>query len=241
MNWKAVCTLCAISACVAGRSFAGPVNIAVDIDSTVVIPSNGSAPPAVETQPGFTSWDLTNIGTTATKSVGGVTFTVFGFLLPGQSRYRNALLPSDIPGDFLLRDLVYNETFDNCFIGLRIAGLDVGTYAMQSWHYDGLHNVLDAGNTNFIQIEVRNQGEPSPPPIVDHFAFQMAPATFQFTVDAPGQVKEIIFREDSSKDATRLNGFTLVTVPEPTTAWLTVIALGCIAQLPRRRSRHSDR
>jgi hypothetical protein len=110
---------------------------------------------------------------------------------------------------------------------------------MQSWHYDGLHNVLDAGNTNFIQIEVRNQGQPSPPPIVDNFAFQMTPATFQFNIDAPGQVKEIVFREDSLKNATRLNGFTLVTIPEPTTAWLTAVALGCIAQPTRRRRHHT--
>src|SRR5215212_9680674 len=150
MNWKAVSALCAICACVGGRSFAGPVNIAVDIDSIFVRPGTGPTPPAVETQPGFTSWDLTSVGVPeATKSIDGITFTLFGFSSPFQSRYRNAQLPSDISGDFLLRDFVFNEPDENCFVGLRIAGLDVGAYAMQSWHYDGYHIVLEAGNTNF--------------------------------------------------------------------------------------------
>lgn len=240
MNWKAVWSICAVGACLAGHSFAGPVNIAVDIDSTLVRPGTGPTPPAVQTQPGFTSWDCTSIGVPgATKSINGVTFTLFGFSTSFQSRYRNAYLLTDIPGDFLLRDFVFNESEENCFIGLRISGLDVGTYAMQSWHYDGLSHVLEEGNTNFIQIEVRNQGEPSPPPVVDNFVFRMAPATFQFSIDAPGQVKEIIFREDSAHNATRLNGFTLVTIPEPTTACLTSIALGCVAQITRRRRRHT--
>lgn len=239
MNWKTICvlcTLCAVSICPVGHTFAGPVNIAVDLDSTYALPSNGPSPLAVQTQPGFTSWDITYIDFAgATKSIDGVTFTIFG--LPGlmHSRYRNASTSADVPGDLLLRDFVFNEAEENCYIGLRITGLDVGTYAMNSWHYDGFSFVLQAGNTNFIQIETRNQGQPSPPPVVDNFAFQMAPASFQFSVDAPGQVKEIIFREDSLKNATRLNGFTLTTIPEPTTAWLTTLSLATFTHLPRRR------
>jgi hypothetical protein len=236
MNWKAAWVLCVVSACVAGRSNASPVNIAVDIDSVFVLPGTGPTPAAVETQPGFTSWDLTGVGVLgATKTVDGVTFTLFGFSSSFQSRYRNSQLPTDVPGDFLLRDFVFNETQDDCFIGLRISGLDVGAFAMQSWHYDGLHNVLDAGNSNFIQIEVRNQSEPSPPAVVDHFAFSMMPATFQFSVDAPGQVKEIIFREDSLKNATRLNGFKLISVPEPSTILVVTAAAVLLNLLPQRR------
>src|SRR5690348_548297 len=103
MSWKLVWAFGVVAACVAGRALAGPVNIAVDIDSTFVLPGTGPTPAAVETQPGFTSWNLTNISLPGpTKSIGGLTFTVFGFTSPFQSRYRNAWVPADVPGDFLL-------------------------------------------------------------------------------------------------------------------------------------------
>jgi hypothetical protein len=72
--------------------------------------------------------------------------------------------------------------------------------------------------------------------------FGPTPASFQFQVTAAGLVKEIIFREDDAPTATdsgdqnraRLNGFTLVTVPEPATAILLAMGLTALAA-PRRR------
>src|SRR5262245_21127516 len=150
---------------VAGRVSATPINIAVDLDSLNVLNGTGSPPASLETQPGFTSWDVTTLPVSgATKTIDGITFDLFGFTAGNQSRYRNAFDPRDVPGDFFLRDFVYadqNSITADPFIGLRISGLDLGTYEMQSWHYDGLFIALR--DRNFVQIEVRNQGEPSPP------------------------------------------------------------------------------
>jgi hypothetical protein len=80
---------------------------------------------------------------------------------------------------------------------------------MQSWHYD---STLTNSN-EFVQIEVRNQGQTNTPPIIDSFAFANSPAAFQVPVTTAGQVKEIVFREDSANNRTRLNGFTLTSPP----------------------------
>jgi hypothetical protein len=242
MNSTTLRLLFALLAISVNRAWATPINIAVDLDSLNIIGGNGSPPVSVETQPGFTSWDVTTLPVSgATKVIGGITFDLFGFTVAGQSRYRNAFDPRDIPGDFLLRDFVYNDDSLalNPFIGLRISGLDAGTYSMRSWHYDGLFIALR--DRNFLQIEVRNQGSASPPPIVDAFPFGFDAAEFQFDVTSSGQVKEIIFRADGGfstsgtnfVNRSRLNGFTLVSVPEPNVSVLCMFA--ALLSMGRRR------
>jgi hypothetical protein len=115
---------------------------------------------------------------------------------------------------------------------------------MKTWHYDGLGIIV--GNQdfspNFVQIEVRNQGESSPPPIIDKFPFGFAPAEFQFGVTAIGQVKEIIVREDGlGLPRSRLNAFTLISIPEPTGSTLAAIALANFMTFRRSRRSYVNR
>jgi hypothetical protein len=216
------------------RLAAAPISIAIDIDSTRISGSDTSGP--LVTQPGFVSWNLTNVGTAGSTIVEqATTFEIFGLAAANQSRVRPAG-GDGTANDDLTQDFVFNDGGSRA-VGLRISGLDVGTYSMQSWHFDS-----GVGNENFIQVEVRNMGDASGPPIVDMLPFGPTPASFQFQVTAAGQVKEIIFREDDAPTATdsgdqnraRLNGFTLVTVPEPATAILLAMGLTALAA-PRRR------
>jgi hypothetical protein len=218
-------------------AFAGPVfaavNIAVDIDSTRLSGSDTSG--TINTQPGFTSWDLTNVGTSgSTLTLDGVTFEIFGLAAANQSRIRT----SGGGGDYnsVLTDFVYNEGASARAVGLRITGLPVGTYSMQSWHYDA--SVMNS--ENYIQIEVRNQNESgSTIVLVDNRPFGTEPASFSFDVTAAGQVKEVIFREDdvatptdpTDSNRARLNGFTLT--PEP--ASLALLAFAASLAFRRRR------
>ena len=212
---------------------AAPINIAIDIDTTR---TSGSATAGqISTEPGFESWDTTNVttsGTTITKQ--GVTFELFGFAANNQSRWRSS-------GSDLLRDFVFNEGVQARAIGLRITGLEVGSYDMQSWHYDS--DALVSSQLNWIQVEVRTQGVAgSTEVLVDKHPFGTAPAVFRFDVTEPGQVREIIFREDDDaieggdpdQNRARLNGFTLDTfIPEPAAASMLVV-LGALC-LRRRR------
>lgn len=188
-----------------GPEHASAIDIAIDIDSTRTSATDTSG--AINTQSGFTSWNLTNVGTSgSTINVSGITFEIFGLADVNQSRVR----PSGNGTGFnsVTTDFVFNQGGGGG-VGLRITGLSVGTYDMQSWHFD---STLDNSN-EFVQIEVRNQGQTSPPPLVDAFAFANSPASFQVPVTAAGQVKEIVFREDSANNRTRLNGFTLTSPP----------------------------
>lgn len=217
----------------AARANCAPINIAIDIDSRRLLGgSNFSGP--IETQPGFTSWDLTTFGTAATKVEQGLTLTLFGFSTINQSRNRQAF--EGAPVNPLLSDFVFHEGSEGAFIGLQISGLEVGTYFMNSWHYDGVGQLLNS--PEFVQIEVRNQGQTAPtPPVVDHFAFGTAPAQFQFSVASAGQVKEILFREDSVTTRTRLNGFTLSNVPEP--SGIALVGLASFVFVFSRRHCHA--
>jgi hypothetical protein len=138
----------------------------------------------------------------------GITFEIFGLGAANQSRIRTSGDGSSF--DALTTDFVYNDGA-SAGVGLRITGLPIGNYNMQSWHYD---STLTNAN-EFVQVEVRNQGQPSPPPVVDNFAFSNSPASFQIPVTASGQVKEVVFREDSANNRARLNGFTLVSPAPP--------------------------
>jgi hypothetical protein len=198
----------------------GPINVAVDIDSTRKSGSDTTG--VITTQAGFTSWDLTNVlaggGAAQQLTLQGATFDIFGLAAANQSRIRPN--GGGGPEDALLIDFVFNEGAANRAIGLRISGLDPGTYSMQSWHYDSDGTVT--GTENFTKVEVRDMGG-SATTLLTKQPFGLSPLTFQFDVSAAGVVKEIIFREDDAATATdptdqnraRLNGFTLVTVPEP--------------------------
>jgi hypothetical protein len=196
----------------AGPERASAIDIAIDIDSTRISASDTSG--TINTQPGFTSWNLTNVGTSgSTITVDGITFEIFGLATANRSRVRTSGNGTAL--DSVTTDFVYNDGSGGAGVGLRIMGLPVGTYNMQSWHYDSTLN----NSNEFVQIEVRNQGQASPPPVVDAFAFANSPASFQVPVTAAGQVKEIVFREDSATNQTRLNGFTLTS---PLTVELTL-------------------
>lgn len=217
---------------------AAPVNIAIDIDSTRT--SGTATDGVIATQPGFVSWDLTDVlgagGSTITEQ--GVTFEIFG-ISNNQSRYRSTGGGGGAEDD-LLTDFVFNEGAQGRAVGLRISGLSAGLYAMQSWHYDSTSTVTST--ENFIQVEVRDPGG-SPTILVDKFPFQTAPATFQLQIDSDGQVKEVIFREDDEanpagdtgdQNRARLNGFTLVTVPEPASLGLSIAGILMVGAWRRR-------
>lgn len=217
-----------------GPVFAAAINVAVDIDSARLSGSDTSG--TIASQSGFTPWDMTTFVRTPAPSLtlNNVKFELFGFSADNQSRVRSAGGGGG-PDDALLADFVYNEGASGRAVAIRITGLDVGTYAMQSWHYDS-----GITGENFIQIEARNEGDLSSTTIlVDQRPFGQEPASFTFEVTAVGQVKEIVFREDDVATATdpndnnraRLNGFTLT--PEPASS--TLLILGTAAFAIRRR------
>lgn len=214
---------------------AAPVDVAIDLDSTRLNASDTSGD--LVTQDGFVSWNVTDVQTSGTTFVEqGVTFELFGLAGANQSRIRPAGDGSS--NDPLLRDFVYNEGATNRAIGLRMTGLDVGLYDVQSWHFDSTGSVTSTDN--FIQISVREQGG-SGTILVDDRPFSPDPAAYVIEVTEPGQVLELIFREDDEptlddpidQNRARLNGFTLVTVPEPAGA-AALAGLGLLA-LRRRR------
>lgn len=225
----------ALSVLALSAAGAGAAVIQIDIDSTRLSGTNTTG--TLATQPGFTSWDLTNVatsGTTITEQ--GVTFEIFGLNAANASRVRAT--GGGGADDSLLRDFVFNEGANGRAVGLRITGLAAGTYSMQSWHYDSDSTVTTT--ENFIKVEARDQGGSATALVTKH-PFGLTPASFSFTV-TDGVAKEIIFREDDAATATdptdqnraRLNAFTLA-VPEPATAGILVIAAGALASTRRRR------
>lgn len=209
---------------------AAPVNIAVDIDSTETL---SSILPAVDTQPGFTSWDCTQSAGPST-TIQGVTFTLLGLNI-NQSRYRDGSFPGEVPGDSLLRDFVFSDN-GALPIRLRITGLDPGTYTMQTWHYDGFPDVLAATNNRMNAIVSDASNSVNIVGFVNR-PLGVSPATFQFTVTVPGDTIDAVFSAtNGSSGRTRLNGFTLATVPEPS---ILLLALSAWSVLGVRRMRRS--
>jgi hypothetical protein len=219
----------------------GAATIAIDIDSTRLSGTDVSG--TLTTQPGFTSWDLTTFTQPAAPAVGptiteqGITFEIFG-TSANNSRIRTAGGGGGSENN-ILTDFVFNEGASGRAVGLRITNLPIGRYGMQSWHFDsGI-----AASENFIQVEVRDQGGPATL-LVDKFPFGTSPAYFAFDVTSVGQVREIIFREDDvanpagdnvDQNRARLNGFTLASIPEPSTLALAGVALGLAAWRARRK------
>ena len=192
--------------------------IMLDVDST----QGGTA---ITTQEGFTSYDATQTANgEGSIVVDGVTLTFFGGL--GGSRHRATGGGGEY--DALLRDFVFKDGA-GAGVGLRLEGLDPGTYDVQSWHFDG-----GAGITGTIQVEVRGSNPTLPSSVlVDAAPFSTEPLSYQFTVSDPGQTIELVFREDDALNRARLNGITIRPVPEPTAGLLACGALGL--GLSRRR------
>lgn len=214
---------------------AAAVVIQVDVDSTY---NNTEPPNPITTQPGFTSYDAGSGagGATAqrTITVDGVDITFFGGI--DGSRHRDEVdVPSGGGGggayDALLRDFVYNDG-NGAAVALRLVNLPLGTYDVTSWHWDSL-----PGTPGMTQVEVRNQGVASSTIILaNEVPFSQEPIRYQITVDQEGEVLELIFRDDDASTTSgrsRLNGFTIETVPEPTAAGTLLIAAGVC--LTRRR------
>ncbi|HOW73706.1 MAG TPA: PEP-CTERM sorting domain-containing protein [Phycisphaerae bacterium] len=227
MKRRLLCAASLLALMCSGAALAAGIHVAVDIDSARRSGSDTSG--TFVTQSGFTSWDMTTFVRTPDPSLtfGDVKLELFGFSADNQSRGR-ANGGGGGSYDALLADFVYNEGASGRAVALRITGLDVGTYAMQSWHYDS-----EVSGENYIQIEARNRGDSSSTVIlVDQRPFGEEPASFTFDVTAVGQVKEIVFREDDLATVTdptdsnraRLNGFTLT--PEPSSLILLLLATG---------------
>jgi hypothetical protein len=184
------------------------VDIAVDLDSTRLSGTDTTGP--IVTQTGFTSWDLTNVGTDGTTTtIDGVTFEIFGLNAANQSRIRLTGTPPVPNGgggalNDLLADFVFNEGAEGRAIGLRINGLPVGTHSVQSWHFDA-----GVGTPENTQVEIRNQGEAQDPSqtLLTGVPWSQSPIEFLVDVRQPGEVKEIIFRESSAGNRARLSGF----------------------------------
>ena len=215
---------------------ASAVVIMVDVDST----HNETGQPAnpIITQPGFTSYDAGSGagGVTAERSmvVDGVTIDFFGGI--DGSRHRDE---TDVPSggggggeyDALLRDFVFNDG-NGAAVAIRLTGLPLGTYDVTSWHWDSL-----PGTPGVTQVEVRNPGGAASRIILaDEVPFSQDPIRYQITVDQEGEVLELVFRDDdaiTTSGRSRLNGFIIETVPEPTSA--AVMGMGALALCLRRR------
>src|SRR5688572_1945705 len=211
-----------------GAASASAVTIRVDVDSTYNNVAGTTNP--IVTQPGFTSYDAGSGagGATAERSIDidGVTITFFGGI--DGSRQRN----DDVGGggggeyDALLRDFVFNDG-NGAAVALRLTNLPLGTYDVQSWHYDAL-----AGTPGMTQVEVRNQGVANAVILANEVPFSPEPIRYQITVDQEGEVLELVFRDDDASTTTgrsRLNGFTIETVPEPTTAGVLLVGMAGLA------------
>jgi hypothetical protein len=204
--------LAAVVVSVCAASSARAAVIMLDVDTT-------NAGTAINTQPGFTSYDASQAANgEGSIVVDGVTLTLFGGL--GGSRQR----ANGGGGEFdaLLRDFVFKDG-NGSAVGLRLEGLPLGTYDVQSWHYD-------ASFPGTIQVEVRNPGGTSTI-LADAIPFSTEPIRYQITVDDPGEVIELVFREDDALNRSRLNGIIIQPVPEPAG----VLGLGLLALGLRRR------
>ena len=219
MNVRITSAACCIAAlfCVAGASRAAVIML--DIDST----QNGTP---ITTQEGFTSYDAGSgpAGSPPEGSieVDGVTLTLFG----GLDGSRHRATGGGGQYDALLRDFVFNDGA-GAAVGLRLTGLPLAVYDVESFHFDG-----GAGITGTIQVEVRNPGGQSTI-LADAVPFSTEPIRYQITVDEEGEVLELVFREDDTLNRSRLNGIIIQPVPEPATAG--VLVIGALGLLHRRR------
>lgn len=234
-----------------------PINIAVDFDSTNSCLCEDPSSGPVLTQPGFLSWNASwsfnSVWRTTQFLTDGLDFELQAFR-PGPSGVGPPNLGNRIRGgnagapiQDLLRDFVFVEGSEGNFLYLTVSGLPVGTYRMKTWHIDSFVGLSDT-----MQIEVGDkQGDmiaAATTVVADHFPLGTSPQVFEFQVTSPNTIKEIVFRNDDTPPfpgfplayRTRLNGFTLVRVPEPSAALLLLTALSLLS-LGRHRQETDGR
>jgi len=120
---------------------------------------------------------------------GGLTFTLGGSAIDSRDR----ALADPMLSDFAFADGSGAE------ITLLIQGLAAGSYAVESFHYDG------GGFAGAIRIEGRPQGNPGTGTVlVSNHTFATTAAAYTFTTD--GSPHELVFRENDGNDRVRLNG-----------------------------------
>lgn len=212
--------------------------LAVDFDSTNACFCNEPSTGPVLTQTDFRSWNTSWAFNSPTWT--GARFLSTQFLTEGVEFELQAFRPGPAgleapnylgsrirPGgqgdpEYLLRDFVFAEGTEGTFLYLTISGLPVGSYRMTTWHYDRLEPGIA------MQIEVGDkQGSmiaAATDIVVDQFLLGTSPQMFEFQVESSDIIKEIVFRSDNSRFRTRLNGFTLVRIPEPP-CWLHLLAM----------------
>ncbi|MGD9634842.1 MAG: hypothetical protein AB7G28_24265 [Pirellulales bacterium] len=219
---------------------AATINIAVDFDSDVGVGGVRQPFPLV-TQPGFLSWDVSTFIPNFPPPrpfhqlvTQGVTFEIWyrRAAPPPQSNVDPPSYGSRVrfnggggPFDDLLQDFVFADGEEGNFIYLTASGLPLGKYRMTTWHRDTYPSVDPL--TNHMQIEIGDQQFPkfaaATTVVVDHFSLGTSPQVFEFQVTSPSTAKEIVFRNDDPSTGpgangahrSRLNGFTLVAIPEP--------------------------
>ncbi|MEO7099544.1 MAG: hypothetical protein ABI162_09305, partial [Luteolibacter sp.] len=125
---------------------------------------------------------------------GGLTFTLSGTGMDSRDR---AL------ADPMLSDFVFIDG-DGATMTLLIEGLPAGTYAVDSYHYDG------GGFAGAVRIESHPQANPANNTVVlANFAYTTTPASYTFTTD--GSPHELVFLENDTNNRLRLNGLKIRT------------------------------
>ncbi|MBC8009316.1 MAG: BNR-4 repeat-containing protein [Burkholderiales bacterium] len=127
-----------------------------------------------------------------TVTTNGLSFTLSGSGLAAADRGL---------ADTMLSDFIYVDGAGKA-LTLLIQGLPAGTYAVDSYHYDG------GGFAGAIRVEAHQQATPANNTVVlANFAFSTAAASYTFTTD--GTPVELVFRENGANDRVRLNGLRL--------------------------------
>ena len=120
---------------------------------------------------------------------GGLTFTLGGTGIDARDR---------VLADPMLSDFVFIDG-DGATMTLLIQGLPAGTYAVDSYHYDG------GGFAGAVRVESHPQANPANNTVVlANFAYATTPASYTFTTD--GSPHELLFRENDTNNRLRLNG-----------------------------------
>jgi len=128
-----------------------------------------------------------------TATTGGLTFTLNGSAAVG-SRDRSL-------ADAMLTDFAFVDGAD-ATMTLLIQGLPAGTYAVESYHYDG------GGFAGAVRVESHPQSNPANNTVVlANFAYATTAATYTFTTN--GTAHELVFRENDGNNRLRLNGLRL--------------------------------
>lgn len=128
----------------------------------------------------------------ATRSSGGITFTLSGAGVAARDR---AL------ADPALTDFAFVDG-PGAALRLRLTGLPAGSYAIDSWHYDG-------GNyAGAVKIDLQRVGDPAPTPLVANQAFATTAASYTITADGTSSY-DLIFTENDANDRVRLNALKL--------------------------------